>query len=1231
MCGITGTIFSQRVDYSTRVEPAALLSTLTKFELSLELTDFNRFFALVIKYKSDCNFLHYFDSEAERENIGKIHEKLNRLGKELEKGSKSVLGLSTRENKWDALSRILDAGWFLGEELTQRLSFVRQFYKYDDLAQSHSILFFKTFNTIINSINLLEIRGRDSLGLLLQFSLKRTKDNLIWFERARKEGNYHAKLLDETIVISCVYKIFNRIGTIGENSRKVLEKIKIDRLAIDLIKAGCYQRIVIVAHTRWASVGEVSAENTHPLINLTKASTKVPSIFSLMNGEIYNYKNIFSEAIREENVQYNSNEESDTMALSLLFSRKHGLSVLDGIRENISRLDGSFTAAIVSNEEPGIVLLIRKGNQGLYFGKSYDRILFASDVYGLVEESQRIFHLEDNSFCILGRQSANTDLEIYEHGDKKLKPTKKGVVYVSTPITTRDVSKKRFKHYFLKEIYESESIVSKTLSRFLEPEGLKTGVSELFRGDLLAIAPNLLDKIRCGGLDQILIVGMGTCHTAAMAIAAYMRKQWERYLPDVEIRAILASEASAFHLEENMDRVLVIGIAQSGTTMDTNVFVKMAKKRGAYCLAILNKREGDISFLVDTTLYLGDGRDIEIAVPSSKTYVSHIVAGQLLTLYISLNVFKNNQNVIAELKRLAKIPQVIITSLKMFREEDLGEALEKFLITPNWYVTHDQFTEDIGAETRIKFSECCYKSVPMISCGEVREASIENSLFVYVAGDSKSVVERNIRDMVDLNNYVIAIVDKRVANNIDVNSDYVTIIPGPSVSRDLRVIPAIISSQLLTYYVALHMDKRKEYFQELIGNLEKGTNVDQELKDLAENSKGHFISTGYPLCKINALYQIVEEYRTTGRKEKLEQIIGELEELRRFSRRPIDTIKHQAKTITVGTQRRENLEDQQYSSAIEHLSSREGFNKADIPFINTPRFDRISNRKVYLCTEGIRQPIVDFMVNFLNSASRRLPDRPNYVGNNSCFLGKHPDKNSLVISVSSGLKRNTRKISSHVHFSLEDKTRQLILAKIVQGYVNHSNRNLVLELSRAVDLCITILSIGLPKTKQETLICYANTLATQVRASYEFLQGNEHNERISEIGELIGNSQNVKFLGSGENFHAARFMALLLGKKMRKAIAFDSLENHKHIDMSGEPLLITLISNICDPSYREDAYSELEKAQSHSNIPIVVTNLGDERANHGFTNVLRLPYAYPEISLLIYLKCFENLYCTSRH
>ena len=138
----------------------------------------------------------------------------------------------------------------------------------------------------------------------------------------------------------------------------------------------------------------------------------------------------------------------------------------------------------------------------------------------------------------------------------------------------------------------------------------------------------------------------------------------------------MASELSAFHLREDMGNTLVIAIAQSGTTIDTNVSVKMAKERGAYTLAILNKRQGDISYLVDTTLYLGNGRDIEIAVPSTKTYTAQVVLGYIVSLYLACNLEAFDKNIV-ELMDYTVIDRYIINTMPVINKQQNLFFIEK--------------------------------------------------------------------------------------------------------------------------------------------------------------------------------------------------------------------------------------------------------------------------------------------------------------------------------------------------------------------------------------------------------------------------------------------------------------------------------------------------------------------------------------------------------------------------
>ena len=135
--------------------------------------------------------------------------------------------------------------------------------------------------------------------------------------------------------------------------------------------------------------------------------------------------------------------------------------------------------------------------------------------------------------------------------------------------------------------------------------------------------------------------------------------------------------------------------------------------------------------------------------------------------------------------------------------------------------------------------------------------------------------------------------------------------------------------------------------------------------------------------------------------------------------------------------------------------------------------------------------------------------------------------------------------------------------------------------------CICILRFLLKSSDEDLLNFYIGMLVEQIALVIEYSETKEHKVRVVEISNMIRSAKNIKFLGSGENYDAAIYLSILSIKKFGKPCASDVLENHKHIDMSAEPIIINLISNIIDDSYQNDAYSEIEKAHSHNNTPII--------------------------------------------
>ena len=91
-----------------------------------------------------------------------------------------------------------------------------------------------------------------------------------------------------------------------------------------------------------------------------------------------------------------------------------------------------------------------------------------------------------------------------------------------------------------------------------------------------------------------------------------------------------ATELSGFGLRDDMSDTLIVAVSQSGTTTDTNRTVDMARSRGAKVIAIVNRRQSELTEKVDGVLYTSDGRDVEMSVASTKAFYAQVSALILL-------------------------------------------------------------------------------------------------------------------------------------------------------------------------------------------------------------------------------------------------------------------------------------------------------------------------------------------------------------------------------------------------------------------------------------------------------------------------------------------------------------------------------------------------------------------------------------------------------------------------
>jgi len=148
---------------------------------------------------------------------------------------------------------------------------------------------YRKLNTLLNCLDRLEVRGRDSAGIEMTFvpADPGAADELLddlrgrGFDEELRRRMKAGDLVDGSITCSgeaaltFTYKTAAIIGELGRNVRELRAHIARDRLL------QAFARLPVAfetsfAHTRWASVGSITEENCHPLSNFTRP-TAAPS------------------------------------------------------------------------------------------------------------------------------------------------------------------------------------------------------------------------------------------------------------------------------------------------------------------------------------------------------------------------------------------------------------------------------------------------------------------------------------------------------------------------------------------------------------------------------------------------------------------------------------------------------------------------------------------------------------------------------------------------------------------------------------------------------------------------------------------------------------------------------------------------------------------------------------------------------------------------------------------
>ena len=568
----------------------------------------------------------------------------------------------------------------------------------------------------------------------------------------------------------------------------------------------------MLGHTRWASVGIISEANAHPLNQEELDGDDRPYVVGALNGDVDNYADL--KAL--ERLQVPAEITTDAKVIPALVARRMagGATVEDAFRATVCELAGSMGIAAQAAAAPDRLLLSLRGSgQALYVGMVEDAFVVASEPYGLVEETSTYLRMDGETPADPTRASATRGQVVVL--DAAHAGTFEGIhrlAFDGTPlpvtagelqhaeITTRDIDRGAFPHFLLKEISEAPASFRKTLrGKVVERDGRLA----------VALGPETLPdalraRLRNGDIRRVAVIGQGTAAIAGQSLAAVLST-----FADAELRAdaVVATELSGFQLRDDMSDTLVVAISQSGTTTDTNRTSDLARARGAAVVSIVNRRNSDLVDKSDGVLYTSDGRDVEMAVPSTKAFYAQIAAGCLLAVAIADEVTTPDPIAVHELlDALRSLPDAMTRVLD--QQTAIAEIAQRHAVSRRyWAVVGNGRNRIAAAEVRVKASELCYKSISFDATEDKKhiDLSAEPLVLVCAAGLQGSNADDVAKEIAIYRAHRAAPIV--IANEGDGRfGAALEVIPVPIVHADMAFVLSAMAGHLFGYEAALAID-----------------------------------------------------------------------------------------------------------------------------------------------------------------------------------------------------------------------------------------------------------------------------------------------------------------------------------------------------------------------------------------------------------------------------------------
>lgn len=565
--------------------------------------------------------------------------------------------------------------------------------------------------------------------------------------------------------------IFN--GNLFETRKK---KGKIDEGLARLIEGSTPKGTVGLGHTRWATHGAPTDENSHPHFDQTGR------IAVVHNGVIENYDRI-KERLAKAGHDFKS--ATDTEVLAHLIGehyQKLDKSNLNGthplaqaVMNALKDVIGTYGIGVISLDHPGVIIGARRGSPlivGIGEGENY----LSSDTCAIVAHTRQVIYLNDYDVVTLTPE----DFDVVNLGSDTAK-----VQISKIEFSAEDSEKGDYPHYMLKEIFEQPRTVQNALRGRIDKEEVtaKLGGLNMTTSQLRAI-------------DRITITACGTSWHAAL-IGEYLFEEFAHIPTEVEYASEFRYRNAP--IEKN---TLVLAITQSGETADTLAGLRESKRRGHPVLAICNVVGSTIARESDGGIYLHAGP--EIGVASTKAFTSQVTVLSLMALLMGRIRMMSTRRGMQVIKALEEAPKQIESILA--QNDLIKKIAEKYAHCEDFFFLGRQYNFPVALEGALKLKEISYIHAEGYPAAEMKHGPIAMidektpSVFLLPKDQLYEKTISNLQEIKARKGPIIAIAtegDKDIAKQVQ------DVIYLPPTIEPIYPLLGAIPLQLLAYHIAV--------------------------------------------------------------------------------------------------------------------------------------------------------------------------------------------------------------------------------------------------------------------------------------------------------------------------------------------------------------------------------------------------------------------------------------------